>query len=192
MNATNTQQKSFRAEIDDIFKTFTKEGFYDEHDHYVSWLWVMTDIIPVKTKENVFMTRCNIVTRLQKMLSQAVTSHFHCRMWGEGDKGTMSPIKLSFIQTSSSLEGPALVIGSQLGLVSWGGISLWLAAEENTRLWWWASILGWHQGDKFKIIMSLVRQHCTPRVEFRSRTDITDVTTWGQGVIMSGDQACDM
>ena len=36
MNATNTQQKSFRAEIDDIFKTFTKEGFYDEHDHYVS------------------------------------------------------------------------------------------------------------------------------------------------------------
>lgn len=89
----------------DVYQTFAKEGFYDEHGHYVSWTRVITDIIPVKTNENLFMRRCNIVKRLQKILSQAVTQHFHCRMWGEGDTGTRSPIKLSFIQTSSSLEG---------------------------------------------------------------------------------------
>ena len=71
-------------------KTFTKRGFYDEHGHYVSWLWVITDIIPVKTKENVFSRRCNNVTRLQKMLSQAVTQHFHCRMWGGETLGQWS------------------------------------------------------------------------------------------------------
>ena len=60
------------------------------------------------------MRRCNIATRLQEMLSQAVTSHFHCRMWGGGDTGTMSPIKLSLIQTSSSLEGPEVAMDSQL------------------------------------------------------------------------------
>ena len=137
----------------DVYQTFAKEVFYDEHGHYVSWTRVITDIIPVKTKENLFMRRCNIVKRLQKILSQAVTQHFHCRMWGEGDR---SPIKLYFIQTSSSLEGS---VAALFGLVSEGGLWLWLAVGEDARLRWWASILGWHRGDKFKIIMSLVRQH---------------------------------
>ena len=96
MNTTNMQQqKSVRADWwhcgtfdkwsfdrSNVQQTFTKEGFNDEHGHYVSWTWVITDIFPVKTKENVFMRHCNIVTRPQKMLS-------HCTMENQADSTPM-------------------------------------------------------------------------------------------------------